>query len=322
MSTIKIVTVICWIVSALVLAGLVIWFLTGAVFGSWGSNWFSGISIRGFENLTGPFTSQNVQRVDPANISSLNINWVAGEVTVIPHDGDEIILTEFAQRTLSDYERFRVNTDGGSLTVRFRERGNVINNMPSKNLEILVPRELSEDLSRLALNTTSGSVKIEGFEAITVNISTVSARVDIMNIVSQHIDINTTSGAITAASIRAGVLDTSTVSGSTELSDSLVTTLNISTTSGRINAAGELDRVDVNTVSGSTTIRSLIVPGRINISSISGGTTVYIPHPGEISVSHTAVSGRFSSEVPVLMQSNASYSFSSVSGNTSIHVIG
>ena len=33
MNAVKIATIACWIISALVLAGLVIWFLTGSLFG-------------------------------------------------------------------------------------------------------------------------------------------------------------------------------------------------------------------------------------------------------------------------------------------------
>ena len=320
--TTGVIKIIFWVVSALVLIGLVIWFLTGTVFGAWSGNWFSGINIGGFESLTEPFSSQSVKTADPSNIHSLNINWVAGEITVIPHDGDEIIVTEYAQRQLRDAERFRISTDGGTLTIRFRENNNRIRNMPRKNLEVLVPRELSDDLNRLVINTTSGKVNVENFEASSLNISAVSAAVGVTNIVSQNIDINTTSGAVTASSARAGKLEISSVSGAANVFDSNVTTLNISTTSGRTNVSGEFDRVDVSTVSGSTTIRSTTTPSRMSVSSVSGATDVYIPNTGEITVSHSAVSGKFTSAVPVIMQSNAAYSFSSVSGNTNIHLIG
>ena len=321
MTTTRVITIICWAVSALVLIGLLIWFLTGTVFGTWGSNWFSGINIGNIENLSGSFSSQSTYKADPSNIHTIDINWVAGEVTVIPHDGDEILVTESAQRDLRENERFRTSTDGGTLTVRFRERGSTPRNMPRKNLEVLVPHSLSEDLTRLNINTTSGSVKTDNFNATTVKISSVSASVNISGFVSQGIDINTTSGAVTASSIRAGRLDISSVSGAANISDSLVTTLDVSTTSGRTNATGEFDRVDVSTVSGSTTIRSTSAPSRLSVSSVSGATDIYIPDTGVITVSHSAVSGRFSSEVPVTMQSGAAYSFSSVSGNTSIHIL-
>jgi len=326
MNTTRIITIVCWVVSALVLTGLVIWFITGSIFGGWisglgGFNMF-GININRGENLTGPFTSQNTQTVAPSDIHSLNINWVAGEVTIIPHDGSEITVTEYAQRELRDNERFRVSTSAGTMTVRFREN-NLRGNMPRKNLEILVPRALSEDLTQLIVNTTSGSVKFEDFNAATVRISTVSASVNITKITSQSININTTSGAVTASSVNADKLDASTVSGAITVTDSLIKTLDSSTTSGRTNASGEFDRVDISTVSGSTNIKSTTAPDRISVSSVSGSTEVHIPEPlNEITVSHSAVSGRFSSEIPVRMQNGGAYNFSSVSGSTNIYLLG
>jgi len=326
MSTTKIITIICWIVSALVLIGLVIWFLTGSILGSWGGNWsgirFPGINVNSFENLSGPFNSQGTQTVDMTNLHSLNINWVSGEITIVPHDGNEIHVTEFAQRSLRDNETLRMNTDGGTLTIRFRERDNNVGNMPRKNLEVLVPRELSENLTRLSVNTISGGISVKDFEASTVNLSSVSAEVEITGIVSQSIDINTTSGAITASSIRAGRLDTDSVSGATNISEALVTTLKVNTISGRASTTGEFDDVDVSTVSGGAMIRSSAVPGKMSVSTVSGAIDVHIPNTGEITVSHSAVSGRFSSEIPVIMQNGGAYKFSSVSGNTNIYVLG
>jgi hypothetical protein len=44
-----------------------------------------------------------------------------------------------------------------------------------------------------------------------------------------------------------------------------------------------------------------------------------VPNRGEITVNHSSISGRFSSDIPVIMQSrNAQFNFSSVSGSTRI----
>jgi len=193
--------------------------------------------------------------------------------------------------------------------------------MPRKNLEVLVPRALSENLTRLDISTTSGNVRADNFEAATLNINSVSANIEINNIVSQITDITTTSGNTTARGIRTGTLDINSVSGDMTISEAVVTVLDTGTTSGRLNATGEFDRIDTNSVSGDKTIRSSVVPSAIDSGTVSGDISIYIPETGEITVSHSAVSGRFSSEVSVRMQSNAAYSFSSVSGNTSINTL-
>jgi len=327
MSTTKILTILCWIVSALALIVLAVWFLTSSIFGGWlgslSDNFSFGINFGNIQGLTGPFDNRYSEAVDTANLHSIRIDWVAGEITVIPHDGSDIQITESAQRGLRDSERMRISTDGGTLSVRFRERSGVGRSMPRKNLEVLVPRELSEDMRNLSINTTSGSIYTHDFNVTSFNISTVSASAEVSGIVSNIIDISTTSGAITATSVRAGRLNASSVSGAVNLSEAYVATIDVSTTSGRTTAQGEFERVNVSTVSGRTTIRSAIVPEAMDISSVSGSMDIYIPNHGEIAVSHSAISGRFSSAIPVIMHGRtAAYSFSSVSGNTNIHVLG
>jgi len=321
----KLVTIICWIVSALVLTGLLIWLVTSVIFGSWGFfNNFNvfNINIGGFENLTGPFESRGVQMENANDVRSININWVAGDVTVIPYDGEEVKITEFAQRELRNNEQMHVSNTNGVLRINFRERGNHRGRMPRKNLEVFVPQSLSKNLADLTINSTSGSIEAAGFETSSLSISTVSASIKISDIVSSDITAGTTSGSINAASLRAGRLNASSVSGAINISDANVPTVDVSTTSGAISLAGTLDVINTSTISGGVSIRSSTVPGRIDSSSVSGGVNVYIPNEGEITVSHSAVSGRFSSDVPVIMQSNANYNFSSVSGSTNIHAIG
>jgi len=327
MNATKIFTIVCWVISALVLVGLTIWFLTGSIFGGWINNFGSnnilgtGFSI---QSLTGPFDNRYSEAVNTTDLHSIRIDWVAGEVTIIPHNGNDIQITESAQRSLGNNEQMRISTNDGTLNIRFREQGAFgIINMPRKNLEVLVPHGLSEDLRNLSVSTTSGSVYTRDFNATTFNVSSVSATVDVSGIVSNTIDISTTSGTITATSVRAGRLNAGSVSGAVDISEAYVTALDISTTSGRTIAEGEFERVDVSTVSGNTTIRSRVVPAAMDISSVSGAMDIYIPNLGEIAVNHSAVSGRFSSAIPVIMQGRAAaYSFSSVSGNTNIHLWG
>jgi len=287
MSGTRIATIICWSISALVLIGLVIWFFVSVLFGGGGFladiNLF-GINITGTDNITGPFEMRSEYTSTDSNINTINVHWVAGEITVTPHEGNQIIVLEYAQRELKDNEQMHVSTSGAALTVRFRERSNLSGRMPRKDLEIRVPKELSESMAMLNINTTSGTISIDSINATTI--------------------------------------DLSSVSGNLNISDSASTALNFNTTSGRANAAGNFDKVDISTVSGSVTVRSTVAPSRIKISTVSGATDIYLPNDGEISVSHSAVSGRFSSEIPVTMQSGAPYSFSSVSGNTNIHVLG
>jgi len=324
MSGTRMVTILCWVVSALVLTGLLIWLLTSVIFGGWGL--LSDINIFGIgsgriESLSGSFDVRGVHTESTAGLHSINVKWVAGEVTLTPHDGNEVVVTEYAQRELRNNEQMSISTHNGTLRIEFRERGRVRANMPRKHLEVLVPRELSQNLTNLYVNSTSGSIDISNFETTTMEVNSVSGAIKLSDIVSGSVEAGTTSGRITGSVLRAGRFNANTISGAITVSEANVTELNLNTISGAMTVSGEFDRIESSTISGGVSISSSTVPGRINSSSISGGVSVYIPNTEEISVHHTAVSGRFASDVPVMMQHNAAYSFSSVSGNTNIYIL-
>jgi len=324
MSGTRVITIICWIVSALVLIGLLIWLLTSAIFSGWGFfrdiNIF-GINIAGIESLTGPFDVREIRTESTTGLNSITVNWVAGDVTVKSYDGDEIKISESAQRELRNNEQMHISSNNRILRIDFRERSNFRGRMPRKNLEVLIPHTFAVNMTDLSINSTSGSIYAEQITAGNVDISTVSASIRAVDITANSIRMGTTSGAISGSTIKAQILEAYSVSGALNITYSEAPTVDLGTTSGAIVLSGVYDRIKTSTVSGRIYIESSIVPGSIDSSTVSGSTEVHMPNTGEITVSHSAVSGRFSSEIPVIMQSNAAYSFSSVSGSTNIYVI-
>jgi len=325
MNATRIITILCWIISAVVLIGLLVWFLAGSVFSGWGIlqdvNIF-GINIGITENLTGTYEVQTVHTESTNGLGSMHIAWVAGEITVTPYDGDEIKITESAQRTLRANEKMHIRNQNGTLRIEFRDRGINRGRMPRKLLEVLVPHAFAENITNLTINTTSGAVDVSNLKVTTLNLNSVSSKFDVSEVTANNADISTTSGAITVRTMTAGKLSASTVSGAVSVINGAIPVMNISTTSGATSMDGEFDNIDTSTVSGALIIKSSKTPSRINTSSVSGGTQIYIPSTETITVSHSAVSGRFSSDVPVTMQSNGAYSFSSVSGSTHIYILG
>jgi DUF4097 and DUF4098 domain-containing protein YvlB len=301
MKSIRVITLVCWIVTAVVLCGLVVWFLTGTTFGlrTGDGGWSVGLNSGGWESLSGPFEEVGSHSVDPAGLNSIKVNWVAGEITVKPHDGSAILITEFAQRELRENEKLRVDNSGGTLTIRFRER-NFSGRMPQKRLEVLVPRELSESLHNLSVDTVSGDVNIESINAAMLTSGTTSA------------NINAT-GAFNA-------VDLGSVSGRITLSNSVYgSAAGIETVSGAVSIAGSFNTAVINSVSGSITAATAMAPSSFKVETVSGSVTITMPDGESVSVSHSSVSGRFSSEVPVTMESRgAQIEISTVSGSATI----
>ena len=317
LKAVKIITIVCWLITALAIAGLAIWFMTGTLFGQRAGtrsvDWnFSGLNIGALERLTGPYEVDGVYNVETAGINSLNIDWVAGGITVKPHDGNEIRITEYAQRALANDEKLHYTISGGTLTVKYREHNVGISlSVLNKRLEVLVPRELCENLNRFSVDSISGGIDVSDVNAVAFTVSTTSGGANLSGIVSQtfsadtmsgsitvtsvgtyDMNIDSTSGSVTVARVQANNMSFNGMSGSVRISDSSADTLDIDTTSGSINASGDFNNVKLSSMSGrlsldnsaprsvlnaDTTSGSLQFSGsfdRVNIDSMSGSLTI------------------------------------------------
>jgi DUF4097 and DUF4098 domain-containing protein YvlB len=341
MKTTRIVTIICWCISALALTGLLVWFLLFSPLAGLGNNGFLSfnLSAGGFESLTGPYNPVGTQTLSQDGVDSFSIDWVSGSVTIKPHDEDTINITEFAQRELNSDEQMKVTTNGSTVKVEYTE-GNRFVNMPNKRLEVLLPHSLSNDLANLLMNSTSGSKNISDISANTIDLDTTSGNISITNVDAGEIRINCTSGTIDIAGSVATDLRTDSTSGTQRVSGTF-DNINISGTSGSLtieneaanatvrtsitsgvqHVSGSFNDVDMRSTSASISLLSRQVPSSLSINNTSGSIDITVPNEGPVSVDHSSTSGRFSSEIPVIMQSgsNAAWRISSTSGNLTIN---
>ena len=357
----KIITIACWSITGLAITGLVLWLLYGSSFGLLRNGalsiWPIGTS---WETLTGPYEPVDAYNVPVAGIDAMKINWEAGAVTINPYDGEDIRITELAQRELSEDERLQFAISDGTLTIRYHSRDIVLRRMPQKRIEIHVPHSLSENLSNLTIDTVSGSINVDGINAGSQKVNAVSGSVMLKGSNADKLDVNTTSGSITIDSFEAREMKLRSVSGSLRISNgtsddldcgstsgainiggsfqnaslrsisgrvvldnsALVTTVKVSSTSGGTELSGSFDNVDLSSVSGALSVSSSIIPSSLRASTTSGRVMIAIPDEGAIAINHSSTSGKLSSEVPVMMQAkDAQFRISTVSSNVDIVVI-
>lgn len=301
MSKTKIVTIICLVITALVLSGLVTWLIFGPVFSGGGIFNFN-FNFGGFG--VGAFDVVETHNVPDDDITSLSVNWTAGRVTVRPHNGTDIQISEFSQRELRDGERMSLSVSGGTITVNFTE-ARVLRNMPGKHLEVFIPHTLAANLDD-------------------VNITTVSGRIELSEITAQTILARSTSGRVEARDTHANELEARSVSGRVEVSDSSADILNINSTSGRLYMSGEFGNVTARSVSGRIGFISAVIPSSLNASTTSGRISVTVPAGEPISIQQRTTSGRFTSEIPIITGggADAQFNLSSTSGRIEIFDLG
>ena len=220
MSTAKIVTIICWVIVAIVLVGLVFWVLTGSLFGISTGFRVTGpvFNIGSFDNMTGPFNEVGSYTVTAESVRGIDVRWVSGSVSVTPYDGDVIKITETARRTLKDEEKLSFDVDGsGKLVVQYTKPG-IRMNMVTKKLELLVPKSVANELSQLNVNATSADLKISDFSVKSFGIQETSGTsVRLQHQIGEMPDVHSVSGEIMLTNVTTAQLSLGTVSGEIKL---------------------------------------------------------------------------------------------------------
>lgn len=314
MKNARIITIACWLVTAIVLSGLVIWFISGNLFGiSTGVNF----SIGGIDTLTGSFNVVGTYTVPDDNIDSIDVNWVAGAISITPYDGNEIKITEYARRDLKDNEKLIYKVSDGKLEIQYASPSFSIN-MITKKLELLVPEAVADKLNTLDVDATSAELIVRGLEAKSFIVSETSGDSQISDIKSDKAKLHSVSGTFDITGLTTAELTLGTVSGEINLTDVTADSVLSNTTSGEQLLGGTFKDIDAGSVSGEIYITSTINPDRIICGTTSGDIRVTIPGNTDLTVSYSTVSGNFNSEIPVKTGGSAAYRFTSTSGDINL----
>ncbi len=306
MKTAKIVSIVCWLVTALVLIGLAVWLLTSGVLGSfhWGNS--SSYSID-FESLKGPFSEAAAYEIPAGDVKKIEINWTTDGAAVTPYDGETIKITEYAQRELATDEKLEYKTSGGTLKIEFCTPG-THHNMAKKELELLVPAALADKVTiedsqfgtytvpaagiqKIDVNWTASSATITPYDGDDIQFTESASRPmfsdeklvynvsgDTLEIkyCSPGININMATKALTLLVPRTlaenlDVLDVDATSAEVTISDFRVNTFNVRETSG----GSEITNIsavtsDVSSVSGRINIEKMTA-SKLTLGTVSGG---------------------------------------------------
>lgn len=205
-------------------------------------------------------------------VESIDIDWRVGKVSITPWDGEDIVVKEKSDTTLTSRTKMRVRNQDGNLTIEDTAKGVwLLPLLFKKDLEVMVP--VGVDLRIVDVKATS-SVYISELSVMDVNIESTSGDIvlDEMKVIG-NTSLKSASGKIDA-DMKAGVsFKAETASGSikTNISESL-TTLDAKSASGSLNIAVK-DTERINTLSASGKVE-LTVEGKcssIDAVSSSGG---------------------------------------------------
>jgi len=254
-------------------------------------------------------------RVPASNIKKIKIDWVAGGITLRVGTGEDIVFSESSNRDLTERQKMRYTvSESGTLQINYCENlDNIFNwfsldaNMPAKALVMEVPASLIGLLADLEIDTVSSNIDLSGVYGSKTNLSTVSGEIRCADIASPDLYLSSTSGTILCENTTASDLEIDNVSGGIRL-------------------GGEFEHIDVDTVSGSVQIAAANVPKSIDVDGVSGRITIALPETAGFTARLDTVSGALScafpgtlgSDLVVVGDGSADYSFDTVSGSVSI----
>lgn len=205
-------------------------------------------------------------------VEEIEINWVSGKVNIMRHDGDDVILTEEADRTLTEKQQMHWLLDGKTLRVQYIASGARSTTNMNKALTVMLPNDLSLDDMRI--NAVSASVELEALQADKLRINTVSGQVDAECKRVNEMEANTVSGTLFLAFVRAPEKITAgSVSGDVNIAlpEDSGFRAELDSVSGDVKSGLSMERkdkdlyvygdescrIDVNTVSGDLSIDEL-----------------------------------------------------------------
>ena len=118
------------------------------------------------------------------SIRHISVDWIDGEVELLPCDDRYISLSERSQNRLTDSAelRWKVSADGTELTVKYRASSWILGRGErnlNKRLTLRVPRKMLAEMETLAITTVSGNILAEEVESPILALTSKSGNVTV-----------------------------------------------------------------------------------------------------------------------------------------------
>ena len=228
-----------------------------------GREWHHG------DALDGSYTGGEI-RVPAESITALSIDWVAGDVKIMVTDGEEIVVTEHADRGIPEEYALCVETDN---TLRIRYSNDVWGiDMPEKDLTVLLPRTVAENLTAVDLSGVSADFAVGKLT------------------VRDAFSFDTTSGKLEMQSMNAPQAKAT-----------------VSSVSGNVELDGSFREVKAGSTSGEIDLMLRNAPAAVEVSTVSGEVDAELPAGTDFTLDYSTVSGELECDFPLTKSKDGKY---------------
>ena len=248
-------------------------------------------------------------------VSSIDMDWVKGDITFVVTDGDTLSVTETSDN-LEDKKKIHWYIDGSTLMIKFWQSG-LHGTVNSTDKRVTV--EIPQSLESFVVYNTSGNINAQALSAASVYVGTTSGDIKIDAVTAEgKAKIESTSGKVGVGEINGSEVQVDTTSGDIELSKvASAGKVSVDSTSGDIKI-NELKGVSasVDTTSGDITVSSAVVEGEYRIDTTSGSLNIGKINAGSLALDTT------SGDANIVIEKLGSGRIDSTSGDISLSSLG
>ena len=259
--SVKITLIVAAVLVGLGLCIAVVGALMGGRISDLRNTYYDGREWHHGDALDGSYTGGEI-RVPAEDITALSIDWVAGDVKIMVTDGEEIVVTEHADRGIPAEYALLLEADN---TLRIRYSNDVWGiDMPEKDLTVLLPRTVAENLTAVDLSGVSADFAVGKLT------------------VRDAFSFDTTSGKLEMQSMNAPQAKAT-----------------VSSVSGKVELDGSFREVKAGSTSGEIDLMLRNAPAAVEVSTVSGEVDVELPAGTGFTLDYSTVSGELECDFPL-----------------------
>ena len=267
--SVKITLIVAAVLVGLGLCIAVVGVLMGGRISDLRNTYYDGREWHHGDALDGSYTGGEI-RVPAESITALSIDWVAGDVKIMVTDGEEIVVTEHADRGIPEEYALCLETDN---TLRIRYSNDVWGiDMPEKDLTVLLPRTVAENLTAVDLSGVSADFAVGKLT------------------VRDAFSFDTTSGKLEMQSMNAPQAKAT-----------------VSSVSGNVELDGSFREVKAGSTSGEIDLMLRNAPAAVEVSTVSGEVDVELPAGTGFTLDYSTVSGELECDFPLTKSVDGKY---------------
>ena len=267
--SVKITLIVAAVLVGLGLCIAVVGVLMGGRISDLRNTYYDGREWHHGDALDGSYTGGEI-RVPAESITALSIDWVAGDVKIMVTDGEEIVVTEHADRGIPAEYALLLEADN---TLRIRYSNDVWGiDMPEKDLTVLLPRTVAENLTAVDLSGVSADFAVGKLT------------------VRDAFSFDTTSGKLEMQSMNAPQAKAT-----------------VSSVSGNVELDGSFREVKAGSTSGEIDLMLRNAPAAVEVSTVSGEVDAELPAGTGFTLDYSTVSGELECDFPLTKSVDGKY---------------